>query len=76
MPLRSAGGVNNINSDEVRGLVIQFPPIEGEEEIVRCAGKLLSTGQDTLLSRLSSADRAVEHINQAILAKAFRGELV
>ena len=74
MPLRSTSGVNNINSDEVRGLVIPVPPIEEQEEIVRCAGKLLSTA-DTLLSRLSSADRAVERINQAILAKAFRGEL-
>lgn len=74
MPLRSTSGVNNINTDEIRGLVIPVPPIKEQQEIVRRTSDLRLTS-DILLSRLSGADRTVERIDRAILAKAFRGEL-
>ena len=75
MPLRSTSGINNINSDEVRGLVIPVPPVEEQQEIVRRSSQLFSTA-DILVPRLSSANRAVERADQAILAKAFRGDLL
>ena len=66
---------SNINGSKLAAMPIPLPPIEEQNEIVRRATKLLSTAE-TLLSRLSSADRAIELTDQAILAKAFRGELV
>jgi type I restriction enzyme S subunit len=65
---------SNINGTKLAAMPIPLPPIEEQKEIVHRAEKLLSTA-DTLLSRLSSADRAVDRTDQAILAKAFRGDL-
>lgn len=66
---------SNINGTKLAAMPIPLPPIEEQQEIVRRASDLLSRA-DELLSRLSSAERAVERISQAILAKAFRGDLL
>jgi type I restriction enzyme S subunit len=75
MPLRSTSGVNNINTGEVRGLVVPVPPLEEQAEIVRRVDQLLAVA-DGLDQRIEAASDRVERSSQAVLAKAFRGELV
>ncbi len=74
MPLRSTSGVNNINTNEVRSLRIAVPPLEEQAEIIRRIDGLLALSDDTQ-QRLNAAERRVGHSSQAVLAKAFRGEL-
>ncbi len=74
MPLRSTSGVNNINTAEVRGLVVPVPPLEEQAEIVRRVHQLLALA-DSLATRVDAASDRVERSSQAVLAKAFRGEL-
>jgi type I restriction enzyme S subunit len=74
MPLRSTSGVNNINTDEVRGLAVPLPPLAEQHEIAYIANQLLRLG-DSLADRLDSAKAAIDSSSRAVLAKAFRGEL-
>jgi hypothetical protein len=73
--LLTHGGVNNINTDEVRGLAIPLPPVAEQREIVRRASELPSRA-DSLNTRIDGASRHVERTSQATLAKAFRGDVV
>jgi type I restriction enzyme, S subunit len=75
MPLRSTSGVNNINTQEVRGLVVPLPPLEEQAEIVRRVDRLMSLAE-AIADRLGSASRRVGRSSQAVLAKAFCGELI
>lgn len=74
MPLRSTSGVNNINFGEVRGLVVPVPPIEEQREIVRRVDQLLTLA-DALKQRINTASKDGDLSSQAVLVKAFRGEL-
>jgi len=74
MPLRSTSGVHNINTDEVRGLAIPLPPIDEQLVIVERASATL-TAADRLLHLIRDASRASDRTFQAVLRKAFRGEL-
>jgi type I restriction enzyme S subunit len=75
LPARSTSGVNNINSDEVKALNIAIPPLAEQTEIVRRVDALFVLA-DKIEARAAAATARVEKITQAILAKAFRGELV
>lgn len=75
MPLRSTSGVNNINTEEVRSLVVPLPPIDEQREVVRQTAWLLDR-ISLLEKRLRSAELAIERSSQAVLARAFRGELL
>jgi type I restriction enzyme S subunit len=74
MPLRSTSGVNNINTEEVRRLVVPVPSMEEQTEILRRTQALLQFA-DGLLVRVERARHELDRTSQAILAKAFRGEL-
>ncbi len=74
MPVRSTSGVHNINSEEVRGLVIPLPSLQEQNEIVSRVKQLLNVAE-TVNHRLQIAERDIERSTQAILAKVFRGEL-
>jgi type I restriction enzyme S subunit len=54
---------------------IQMPCLEEQQEIVRRTQPLFSLA-DQLEARLTSARQIVERLTPALLAKAFRGELV
>ena len=54
---------------------IPLPPIEEQREIVTRAAKLFALA-DKIEARLASATARADLLTQAILAKAFRGELV
>lgn len=65
----------NVNAKSIAQIPLVLPPINEQHEIVRRASNLLAT-EDALLARIDDASKAVEHSSQAVLAKAFRGELL
>ena len=75
IPARSTSGINNINSDEVRNLLIPLPSVDEQTEIVRRVESLFAYA-DRLETRYTIARAKVEKLTPATLAKAFRGELV
>jgi type I restriction enzyme S subunit len=67
--------VRGINIGDVRALQLPVPPLAEQREIVRRVESLFALA-DKIEARVSAATGRVEKITQAILAKAFRGELV
>ena len=63
-----------INLKDLRVLPIDLPPIEIQTEIVRRVEELFAFA-DQIEQRVKVAQQRVNHLTQAILAKAFRGEL-
>jgi type I restriction enzyme S subunit len=76
IPARSTSGVHNINSGEVRKLRINLPQkLEVQKAAVRQVEALFKLA-DKVEKRLEAATVRADKMSQAILAKAFRGELV
>lgn len=67
--------VRGINIGDVRALQVPLPPFKEQTEIVRRV-EILFAFADRLQARLQSAQTAAERLTPALLAKAFRGELV
>jgi type I restriction enzyme S subunit len=67
--------VNNINSSQIRGLALLRPCVDEQHEIVRRI-EIAFAWIDRLASEATSARKLIDHLDQAVLAKAFRGELV
>jgi len=65
----------NLNQKILLGLDIYLPTVEEQLEIVRRVETLFAFA-DRLEARLSSARAQVDKLTPALLAKAFRGELV
>ena len=63
-----------LNKQKVQELAIAIPSLEEQAEIVRRVDQLLSS-TDNLTARVGAAARRIERSSQAILAKAFRGDL-
>jgi len=72
---KSTSGVNNINSEELRSLPLHLPPLDEQAEIVRRV-EILFALASRLEARLQTAQTATERLTPALLAKAYRGELV
>lgn len=68
-------GPQALNCQKVRELPLNLPPPEEQTEIV-CRVKLLFAYADRLEARLHAAQTAANRLTPALLAKAFRGELV
>lgn len=64
----------NINLKVLKSLSLPYPTIEEQTEIVRRVEQLF-TYADTLEQQAKAAKARVDKLTQAILAKAFRGEL-
>jgi type I restriction enzyme, S subunit len=73
---KSASGGNqpNLNLSKVKAIPISIPPLEEQNEIIRRVEQLF-TYADQIEQRVKDAQTRVNHLTQAILAKAFRGEL-
>jgi type I restriction enzyme S subunit len=67
--------IRHMHSKDVARHVVPLPPPREQAEIARRVGSLLPV-VDVLQERWRKATVAVEGQTQAILAKAFRGELV
>jgi type I restriction enzyme, S subunit len=72
---KSTSGVNNINSTQLKTFPLLRPTLNEQQEIV---GRIETTFAwiDRLAVEATSARKLIDHLDQAILAKAFRGELV
>lgn len=64
-----------INLEDLRSFPLLQPSIEEQHEIVRRAQHLFTLA-DQLEARLHAARKVVDRLTPALLAKAFRGELV
>jgi type I restriction enzyme S subunit len=71
------GGVNqgNVGSGHIKNCRISLPSTQEQSEIVRRVETLFAFA-DRLEARLQTAKTATERLTPALLAKAFRGELV
>jgi len=67
--------VRGVNIGDVRALQIGIPPLEEQCEIVRRVDALFKLA-DKIEERVAAATKRADKLTQAILAKAFRGELV
>ena len=72
---RSTNGIYNINSQEVRAIQINLPPLEEQDEIIRRV-EAIFTFADYLEARCQAAITRVKRLTPTLLDKAFRGELV
>lgn len=75
LPARSTSGVNNINSEEVKKLHIALPSLDEQKEVVRRL-KASFAFLEKNEQGFSKAKSYTDKLEQSILAKAFRGELV
>ena len=64
---------SNINAKKLAAYSFYLPPIEEQTEIVRRVEELFAFA-DQIEQRVKVAQQRVNHLTQAILAKAFRGE--
>ncbi|MBM4339652.1 MAG: hypothetical protein FJ110_08905 [Deltaproteobacteria bacterium] len=65
----------NINIEILRDVAVPLPPLTEQKEIVRRVESMFKLA-DAVEKRVEAAKMRVEKLTQAILAKAFRGELV
>lgn len=72
---KSTSGVNNVNSQQLQALQLQLPPLHEQHEIVRRIQSAFAK-IDRLAGQAKRALELVGKLDEAILAKAFRGELV
>ena len=72
---RSTSGVNNINSEEIKSLMLTLPTLAEQTEIVHRVEQLFAFA-DQLEAKVNEAQARIDRLTQSILAKAFRGELV
>jgi len=72
---KSTSGVNNINSEQLKGLSVPLPPLEEQDEIVRQVRKAFHQ-IDRMVTEATTSRRLLDRLEPAILAKAFRGDLL
>lgn len=72
--LSTSAGQNTINQSTIKGLKIPLPSINEQTEIVRRVEQLFAYA-DSIEQQAKTAKARVDNLTQAILAKAFRGEL-
>jgi type I restriction enzyme S subunit len=64
-----------INTTQLKKVLIPYPPLEEQKEIVRQVDRLFSLA-DKLEAHYQKAKIRIDKLSQSVLAKAFRGELV
>ena len=73
--LAEGGNQPNLNLSKVKGFPLPAPSMEEQTEIIRRVETLFAFA-DRLEARLQAARAAANRLTPALLAKAFRGELV
>lgn len=71
----TGGNQPNLNLSKIKSFQIPLPRLEEQAEIVRRVERLLAWA-DRVESRLATSRQQAERLTPAVLAKAFRGELV
>lgn len=72
---KSTSGVNNINSAQIASIPVPGCPLEEQHEIVQQASAAF-TRIDRMTEEASRAAHLLNRLDERLLAKAFRGELV
>lgn len=72
---RSTSGVHNINSEELAALQVPRPELDEQKEIVRRIQSAMEW-LNVVATEQGKAEQLLDHLDQGLLAKAFRGELV
>ena len=72
---KSTTGLHTLSVSKVSGIPIPLPSIAEQEEIISRVEDLFTLA-DQLEARLTAARKVVDRLTPALLAKAFRGELV
>lgn len=67
--------LQGVNVEDFRRLPLPIPPNQEQKEIARRVEALFKLA-DAIEKRVAAASTRVENLTQAVLAKAFRGELV
>ena len=67
--------VPTLNRNNLRDTLVEVPPVEEQNEIVRRVESMFKLA-DAVKKRVAFATARAKKLTQAILAKAFRGELV
>jgi type I restriction enzyme S subunit len=67
--------MRNISQGSIREIIIPIPPLEEQKEIVRRVEKMFEK-IDMMEQEYQKAAKLCDRLEQATLAKAFRGELV
>jgi type I restriction enzyme, S subunit len=73
--VKSSAGQKGVSGADLKGVRFSLPSLDEQQEIIRRAEQLFSLA-DQLEARLTAARQIVERLTPALLAKAFRGELV
>ena len=71
---RSAAGHQRISISDLKKFAISRPPLDEQREIVRRTEDLLALA-DRLDDRIVTVSTSIDRSSQAVLAKAFRGDL-
>ena len=72
----TAGNMPKINGETLRSLPVPLPPTVAERHEVIRQIETAFGWIDRLAVEATSARKLIDHLDQAVLAKAFRGELV
>jgi type I restriction enzyme, S subunit len=70
----TGSGIAHLTGVSLARVPVALPPIEEQQEIIRWVDELLA-GAGRLARRIDNASTRVGRSSQAVLAKAFRGEL-
>ncbi|WP_345971323.1 restriction endonuclease subunit S [Sulfurimonas sp. HSL1-6] len=73
--LAEGGNQPNLNLSKVRSITVPLPTRDEQKEIVSRVESFFTVA-DALESKIDVAKKRVDKLNQSLLAKAFRGELV
>ena len=65
----------NLGLTHIRQFAIPIPPLEEQKELMRCVDSAI-VAHHKLLQAIASSEAELKQLDQSILSKAFRGELV
>lgn len=71
----TSDSMRNLSQEKILATTLALPPIEEQVEIARLVDQLFALA-GRLAARIDKASRLVEPTSQAVLARAFRGELL
>lgn len=71
----TTAGLYSLSTKKIGSVLVPVPPLEEQQEVIRRSTKLLELA-NTVEARLIAIAHALERSSQAVLAKAFRGELL
>lgn len=72
---KSTSGVNNVNAQELQNLELPLPSIAAQKERIASIESAF-TWIERLTGDATSARKLIDYLDQSVLAKAFKGDLV